>query len=63
MIKVLKPGNTTKEVTCKNCTALLSYNKSDIKSSYNEGFDHLWETKYITCPECKNKIILQTIEY
>jgi RNase P subunit RPR2 len=63
MIKVLKPGNTTKEVTCKNCTALLSYNKSDIKLSYGEAFDYSWETKYIICPECKNKIILQIIKY
>lgn len=63
MIEVLKPGNTTETVTCKKCSALLSYNKSDIKSSYNEGFNYSWETKYIICPECKDKIILQTIEY
>ena len=59
MIKVLKPGNTTKEVTCKKCSALLSYNIRDIETNH----DFLFEEKYIICPECKNKIILRTIEY
>jgi transcription elongation factor Elf1 len=60
MIKVLKHGETIKEVTCKHCGALLSYDLSDIadKTSYSDGLFYLED--YITCPDCNRVIVLSS---
>lgn len=59
-MKVLKSGNTYKEIECDNCGALLSYCRKDIKSAgaWNEYNNerHWIERSYITCPECQNWI-------
>lgn len=62
MIQVLKPGNTTKQISCPKCNALLSYTKVDIKvnfyydrSDFNNYYNH---TEYIECPECNYQITL-----
>lgn len=63
MIKILKPG-TKRQITCKNCGAVLSYDaKEDIKNETNrkfsaciDGYEKL--EQYITCPQCENRIIL-----
>ena len=65
-MEVLRHGNTYKEVECKNCGALLSYCKSDIKeiSKCEEVFGGDWHSvyeKYLYCPECNSKIILSLI--
>lgn len=59
MIEILKEG-TKRQIECDECGALLRYQQEDIKnedkyispvSSYNR--------KYIICPQCHNKIILE----
>ena len=62
MIKVLRPGNTTKEIECKRCNALLSYCRNDIKSLDTFYVDKIVEEEYIPCPECGAKIIISSRE-
>lgn len=52
-MKVLRHGNTYKEIECKKCGALLSYCKVDIK------IEEYMHTKYISCPECGKIITLK----
>ena len=65
-MEVIKHGNTYNEVECKKCGALLSYCKADIKED-NYGEFYFIEPKrntheeYVTCPECRTKIILKRI--
>ena len=63
MIKVLKPGNTTKEVECQRCHALLSYHLNDVKSSTQVCFNYVINIKSIHCPECGRKIIISSRGY
>ena len=64
-MKVIRHGNTYKEVECKNCGALLSYCKEDTKrDNRNEEYDGEWHysyREYIKCPECEEKIELSWI--
>ena len=66
-MEVIKHGNTYKEIECKNCNALLTYCKSDIRyeGSHSEGVGglphHSQEIRYVTCPECNNWIIISNI--
>lgn len=46
MIEIIKPG-TKEKISCKSCGCLFSYEKEDI------------EIKYITCPQCNEKIELE----
>ena len=71
MIKILRPG-TLQQIDCSNCGALLSYDgATDVQESTLPSRELLLDTKdyslpepiqgkeyYITCPQCKNKIIL-----
>lgn len=62
-MEVLRHGNTYREVECKKCCALLSYSTGDIKVRDHSGevFGgdfHSNIKKYITCPECKEEIVL-----
>lgn len=55
MIKILKEG-TRRKIECDGCGAKLRFDESDIRSDgirYCVGF-----IKYINCPQCKRKIIL-----
>ena len=62
MIKIIKTG-TIKEVMCQKCGALLSYDeKEDVKTdSVDSDFRPIYIGKHITCPQCKNKIMLEAI--
>lgn len=70
MIKVIKPG-FLKEVQCQKCGAILRYDeredviveKIDIEDFNPALFGPLnkYPTKYIICPQCKNKIVLNAI--
>ena len=51
MIKVLEHG--IRKVTCPNCKAKLQYEQEDIVMEKHPGGD-----RYIICPDCNNKIIL-----
>lgn len=61
-MKILKHGNTYKKTTCDECSAELEYTAKDIKTQeIDYPFDDEYHTtfKYIACPECGNKIILE----
>lgn len=62
MIKIIKTG-TIKEVMCQKCGALLSYDeKEDVKTnSVDSDFGPIYIGKHITCPQCKNKIMLEAV--
>ncbi len=62
MIKIVKPGSI-KEVMCQKCGALLSYDeKEDVKTDgVDSDFGLMHMGKYITCPQCKNKIMLEGV--
>lgn len=62
MIKIIKTG-TIKEVMCQKCGALLSYDeKEDVKTdSVDSDFGPIYIDKHITCPQCKNKIMLEAV--
>lgn len=62
MIQIIKEG-MTKQVTCKNCGAVLSYNKEDIKypeQQYTIGYGGYYvipmQRGTITCPQCNYRI-------
>lgn len=69
MIKVIKPGYR-KEIECLKCGALLSYDekediqketsKTTVLSSCGRG-SIAHSEKYIICPQCKNKIVLNAV--
>lgn len=59
MIKILREGNK-RQVECEECGALLSYQQEDIKKEeYSLSQTASYYEKYIVCPQCKNKIILE----
>jgi ribosomal protein S27E len=60
MIEIIKQG-TKNRVECNNCGALLSYMLEDIKEEekYVTQRDS-YAQKYLKCPQCNNKIVLQS---
>lgn len=59
MIEIIRPGTKT-QVECPMCGALLSYQKDDIKEEecfLSARASYL--SRYITCPQCKHKIVLE----
>lgn len=59
MIEIIKAG-TKNQIECNNCGALLSYTTEDIKQEEKFiGQRDSYIQKYIPCPQCKNKIVLQ----
>lgn len=67
MIKIIKPG-TKKQAVCDNCGAVLSYDtEEDVKYENVKTFamncvDGLTlREEYITCPQCKHKIITKAV--
>lgn len=61
MIKILKPGflETTE---CKECGALLRYDtREDVKSESWVELDLLYHRKYIICPQCGRKNVVELI--
>jgi ribosomal protein S27E len=60
MIAIIKQG-TKNRVECNNCGALLSYSVDDVKEeeTYITHRDSYIQ-KYIMCPQCNNKIILES---
>lgn len=61
MVKVIKHGNEKREITCKECGALLNYVPSDVKRlEYREGLYGavVGEKRYIVCPDCSSDVII-----
>lgn len=54
MIKIIKPG-FLKETQCSKCGAVLSYDENEDVETYRK------PVKYITCPQCKNEIVLKAV--
>lgn len=63
MIEIIKEG-TKKITSCNICGCEFSFEDEDIKTSYKDTFyviaPRLYE--YVTCPQCKNKIILKQVK-
>lgn len=60
-IKILKQG-TKKKVECPECGSLLSYDAAeDVETGNEKRYGELYNRRYeyITCPCCKQKIILR----
>ena len=63
MVKVIKHGNEKKEITCKECGALLTYVPSDVQRlEYRKGLygPCVGEKRYIVCPDCTSNVIIST---
>lgn len=59
MIKIIKPG-TKKKINCESCGCLFSYEKEDIEiGNAHTLYPLATEIRYITCPQCKEKIELE----
>ena len=58
-IKVIERG-TRRQVRCSKCDALLSYhmNEDVIQEPVDDFLTGRWVRKFIICPECSNKIVL-----
>lgn len=64
MIKIVKPG-TKKKIECDECGAILSYDVIDVETCKTDQSHFIGgcievkrEYEFITCPQCKHKIIL-----
>lgn len=70
MVKVIKPG-FLKEIQCQKCGAILRYDEREdiiVEKTDMEDFNpdpygppKKYATKYIVCPQCKNKIVLNAV--
>ena len=61
MIKVLEHG--VRKITCPHCKAKLQYEQEDIQEEIVTAFLGENEVrKYIICPDCGEKIILNPIK-
>lgn len=61
MVKVVgQDPSTVKKALCKNCGAILEYNKIDVKEyhgvDYSGGSDG---KEWIDCPQCNTEVILK----
>lgn len=59
MIKIINPG-TKKKINCDACGCLFSYEEEDV--GYGDIAvigDMLAIGMYVTCPQCKQKIVLE----
>lgn len=65
MIEIIEAG-TKKKVRCNNCGALLSYERSDVKTDrpsvirtpFERDNKFTKEYEYIICPQCKKIVYL-----
>lgn len=65
MVKIIKHGNKQREITCKQCGALLSYVSSDVQRlEYRRGLygKVVGEKRYIVCPDCSSTVIISEIK-
>lgn len=67
-MKVVKHGNTVKEITCDNCGCIFKYCENDIKTKRflaapftDYELDYTW-SDIVECPECKSCIILNDLQ-
>lgn len=58
MIEIIEPG-TKNRVRCDTCGTLLSYQKDDVKECYYDHMNFGGYERYIHCPQCLNKIVLE----
>ena len=59
MIKILKEGKRNR-IECDYCGALLAYDKEDVQKAEVQGsLNYYSVTRFLPCPQCKNKIILE----
>ena len=58
-MRVISNGLQEKEVTCSTCKSILAYTATDVYVRDEEMFGDWHYHKYIKCPVCKSKIILE----
>ena len=65
MIKVLSSPNLAQKIVCHHCGSLLEYMPSDCVSRQEKDFvcRVTLKTNFITCPVCKNELILSKRYY
>lgn len=59
MVEIIEPG-TKNRTSCKFCGAILAYTKEDVKESekfFGPNISHF--EKYIICPQCQYRIVLE----
>lgn len=54
MLRIISEGNL-KLSNCEKCGSILIYDEKEIKQEKNTG------RNYVSCENCKNKIILHTV--
>lgn len=60
---VIEHGNQYKTVKCPTCSAKIGYLKREIKEWEHGEYIGYWTLdRYLTCPECNEKIILRRVE-
>ena len=68
-MKVIKKGDTVKEVTCEECGCIFQYCKNDIQyqDEYHyakgESTRRLNKIEYVNCPECDTVYIIKGGNY
>ncbi len=61
-MKVIKHGNTIKEMTCPKCFCIFEYSEKDIENHSTNYFDPMYDCfmpytySIINCPECCSHI-------
>lgn len=67
-MKVVKHGNTMKEIVCDNCGCIFQYCEKDIKTKRflaapftDYELDYTW-ADIVDCPECNSCIILNDLQ-
>lgn len=55
-MRIIKKGNCEIEKTCKKCNCIFTYEPDDVETIYTEGVDV--SRNYVTCPTCKEKVII-----
>lgn len=58
MIKIIKPG-TLKRCTCEACGCVFSYEGTDVLLIGNGSLDLRYRQRYVKCPQCDNRVILE----
>lgn len=67
-MKILKHGDTVKEVTCEHCGCVFQYCENDIRTRRflaapftKYDLDYTW-SDVVDCPECKSCVILSDLQ-
>ena len=58
MVKIVgKDKKIAKQITCKNCAAILEYLPKDVKTRSYSCMGETDVLSYIKCPDCKEEVV------